>query len=107
MVATGHVDGPRSGAPTINIQAILLSVRRPTFLKSVCLFGGGDTKSTGRQDHGANANVRFRSRANVPTLPASENWRVDVSLGSNSLERPVQIVTQLDDFFERHARMLL
>jgi hypothetical protein len=107
MVATGHLDGPRIGAFTINIKAILLSVRRPTFFKSVCLFGGGDTESSERQDHGANANVRFRAWANVPTLPAPENWRVDVSLGSNSLKHRVQIVTQLDNCFERHALMPL
>jgi hypothetical protein len=105
MVATGHLDGPRSGAFTINIKAILLSVRRPTFFESVCLFGGDDTESSERQDHGANANVRFRAWTNVPTLPAPENWRVDVSLGSNSLKHRVQIVQQLGDRFERHALM--
>jgi hypothetical protein len=107
MVATGHLDGPRRGTFTINIKPILLSVRRPTFFKSACLFGGGDTESSERQDHGANANVRFRAWANVPTLPASENWRVDMSLGSGSLKHRVQIVTQLNDCFEGHALMPL
>jgi hypothetical protein len=36
---------------------------------------------------------------------AGKNRRMDMSLGSNPLEHPVEVVAQLDDCVEGHAQM--
>ena len=107
MGATGELGGRRGHAFAIEIKLILLPIRCPTFLKSVCRLGGGDTESSKRQDHGANTDVRLRAFANMPTQRTPKNWATDVSLGSNSLKRRVQVIAQLDDCVEGHALMPL
>jgi hypothetical protein len=107
MDATGDLAGRRRPAFAIDIKPILVPVRCPAFLKSACLLGGGDTESSKRQDHGANTDVRLRAFANMPTPRTPKNWGTDVSIGSNSLKRRVQIITQLHDCVEGHALMPL
>ncbi len=92
MDATGDFAGRRGHAFSIEIKPIPLPVRRPTFLKGVRLLGGGDTESGKRQNHGANADARFRALANMPTPRTPENWGMDLPLGSNSLKHGVQVI---------------
>jgi hypothetical protein len=107
MDAAADLGRRRRHAFAVEIKPILLPVRCPTFLETVCLPGGGDTESRKRQDHGANADVRVRAFANMPTSRTPENWGTDVSLGSSSLKPRVQVIAQLDDRVEGHARMPL
>lgn len=107
MDATGDLGGRRGRTFAIEIKPILLPVRYPTFLKNVHLLGGGDVESSKRQDHGAHTDVRLRAFANMPTPRTPKNWGMDVSLGSNSLKRRVQVIAQLDDCVEGHALMPL
>jgi hypothetical protein len=73
MDATGDLGGHRAHALAIEIKPILLPVRCPTFLKTVCLLGRGDNESSKRQD-GANTDVRRRARANMPAPRTRKNW---------------------------------
>src|SRR5271170_2934094 len=41
----------------------------------------------------------------MPTVRASKNSGMDVSLGSNPLEHPVEVVAQLDDCAEGHTQV--
>ena len=107
MDTPGDVSGPWYQAFAVKIKLLLLSVRCPTFLNSVCLLGGGDTESSKRQDHGANTDVGLRAFANMPTPRTPKNWGTDVSLGSNLLKLRVQLIAQLDDCVEGHALMPL
>ena len=107
MSATGDLGGRRGHALAIEIKPTLLPVCCPIFLKSRCRLGGGDSESSNRQDHGANADVRLRAFANVPALRTLEDRRADVSLGPNSLKHRVQIVAQFDDCVEGHTLMPL
>ena len=103
MIAEFDLVGPSDRSFAIKIEAIPLSLSCPSFLKSPSRFGRGDTESVECQDQSADADVRRRARACVAALPAPENRRTDVSLGSNSLKHRIQIVPQFDDCFERHA----
>jgi hypothetical protein len=57
------------------------------------LFGGGDTESGRRQDHGANADMGRRARAGVPAVPTLENRRADIPFQSNSLKHRVKVIS--------------
>jgi hypothetical protein len=107
MDARADLGGRRGHAFAIEIKPVLLPVRCPTFLKSICPLGGGDIESSKRQDHGVDTDVRLRALANMPTPRTPKNWGTDVSLGSNSLKRRVQVIGQLDDCVEGHALMPL
>jgi hypothetical protein len=93
MGTPGGLTGRRSCSSAVQIKVILFSVCRPTFLKVMYFVGGGDPESGQGQDHGANTDVRRRARANVSTVPAPENRRADVPLGSNSLKHRIQILS--------------
>jgi hypothetical protein len=107
MGATGDLGGLRGHWFAMEVKPILLSVRGPTFLKSVCLLDRANTESNKRQDQRANADARLRAFANVPAMRTPKHWGTDVSLGSNLLEHLLQVIAQLDDRVEGHARMPL
>jgi hypothetical protein len=107
MHATGSLWGRRGVAFAIEIKHFLLPVRHPTFFKSMCQFGGGDTESSDRQDHGANTDVGLRGFANVPTVRTPDHGATDVPLGPNAMQHRVQFIAQLDDGVEGHALMPL
>ena len=107
MGTAGGREVRRGHVLAIEIEPIPLAMRRPSFLESVCLLGGGDAESIKRQDQGAHTDVRFSAFANMPTLRTPENWRMDVSLGSNSLQHRVQVIAQFDDSVEGHTLMPL
>ncbi len=67
------------------------------------LLGGRDTESSKRQYYGANANVRLRAFANMPTVRTPKNSGTDLALGSNSLKCCVQLIAEPDDRVEGHA----
>jgi hypothetical protein len=93
MAAWGDgVGGWRVHAFAIQIKPILLPVCCPTFLKNICLRGGGDTESIKRQDHGSNTDVRRRALANMPAPGTRKNWGTDMPLGSKPLKRRVQVI---------------
>ena len=54
----------------MEIKRFLLPVLSPSFLKIGCLSGGGDAESNECQDHGANADMRLRAFAHLPTIQA-------------------------------------
>jgi hypothetical protein len=97
------LDRRRGNASSIEIKPIPFSVLCPTFLKSVNLLGGRDTESSKRQYYGANANVRLRAFANMPTVRTPKNSGTDLALGSNSLKCCVQLIAEPDDRVEGHA----
>src|ERR1700736_1838247 len=107
MKATDCLGGRRSHALAIEIKPILLPVRCPSFLHSVCLFDGGDAESSKRQDHCANTDVRLCAFANMATPRTPKNRGMDVSLGSNSLKDGVQVLAQLHNRVKGHALMPL
>jgi hypothetical protein len=57
------------------------------------LLGGGDTESGQRQDHGSNADMGRRARADVSAVPTPENRRADIPFQSNSLKHPVKVIS--------------
>jgi hypothetical protein len=80
----------------IKIEPSFLLVSRPSLFKYVRLFGGRDTESTERQDHGADTGVRLSPSADMPTLRTPDNRGANLPLGSNPLQRRVQLDAQFD-----------
>ena len=77
----------------IKINPLLLPVCCPRFLKKAGLLWRGDPESSDRQDDRANADVRLRALANMPALRTPKNCRANVTVGTNSLQHRVQIIT--------------
>jgi hypothetical protein len=71
---------------SIEIKPILLPVCCPRFVNGAGLLGRGDTESSERQDHRANADVMLRALANMPAFRAFQNWTAEMPLGPDSLE---------------------
>ncbi len=92
MNATGSVSGHLFRTLAINIMPILLSMRCPSFFKSVHLLGGPDAESKERQNHCANTDVRLSALANMPAVRTPKDGGTDPSLGSNSLKHRLQVV---------------
>ena len=96
MRATSDVGQRWLGRFAINVKTVLLPVRCPTLFKSVGLLGCRDAESSERQDHGTNTNVGLGAFANTSTSRAFEGGRTDVPLGSNSLKRCIEVISQLN-----------
>jgi hypothetical protein len=107
------MDAPRAPgdcrfrAFAVKIEPVLLSVCSPTFFKIPYVLGLPDVESLEGQDHGANADARLRAFSNVPTSRTPQDRRADVPAGSNPLQHCVQVVAQIDECVEGHARLPL
>ncbi len=100
--------GARSNfALAVEIKPVLLPMSRPAFLDGACLRGRSDPKSTKRQDHGANADVRVCALAYLPTARTFQDRRTDVAFRSDPLKLRVQSIAQFDESVAGHALMPL
>jgi len=107
-VGTRKVLNRRRSRPfAIQVEFILFAVSRPPLFESTYGLHGRDTESAQRQNHGSNADMGRRARANVSAVPAPENRRADITLPSKPLKHLLQLVSQRNERVERHVRMPL
>jgi hypothetical protein len=89
----GVINRWRSRPFAIQVKLILFAVRRPPFFEGMYLLGGGDTESGQRQDHGSNADMGRRARADISAVPTPENRRADIPFQPNSLKHRVKVIS--------------
>jgi hypothetical protein len=91
----------------VNIDPLVLPIGVPSLFDGLCRFGGINVEPNDGQEHGANADVRLRAFTNVPTPSALDDWRENLSFGTDSLKHPIEIISQPHDCIKRHISMPL
>jgi hypothetical protein len=74
------------------VEALLFSVRGPTFFKGVYRLGGRDTEPDERQDHGPDSYMRLGAFADMSAPRAFEDGRTDVPLRTNAMQHCIELV---------------
>jgi hypothetical protein len=85
----------------IEVKPPLLSVCAPGLFKDPYFLGWRDTESAKRQDHGADAHIRFGGFPDVPTPRASDDWRTDMAVRTNLVQHCIQMIPQCNHLLKR------
>jgi hypothetical protein len=97
------VKGLRVRRLSVQIQSVLLSVRRPVSFEGTSGRPSRDTKANQRCKHGPHTDVRRGFASRSPAHATRNDRAADLARGSNVAENAIEIIPQVDEGLHGHA----